>query len=83
MKKIYNTILKMTAVIAVAFGLTACLEKLPGDYIPEEDAMKTLSDAESSADHILFKSHLLLPVRNNSIIRTFPLNSEQEPICRL
>ena len=38
----------MTAVIAVAFGLTSCLEKLPGDYILEEDAMQTLSDAEQT-----------------------------------
>lgn len=46
MKKIYNSILKMTAVIAAAFSLSSCLEKLPGDYIPEGEAMKTLSDAE-------------------------------------
>ena len=48
MKNIYNAILKMTAVIAVAFGLNSCLEKLPGDYILEEDAMQTLSDAEQT-----------------------------------
>lgn len=48
MKNIYNTILKMTAVIAVAFGLNSCLEKLPGDYILEEEAMQTLSDAEQT-----------------------------------
>ena len=45
---IHNAILKMTAVIAVAFGLNSCLEKLPGDYILEEDAMQTLSDAEQT-----------------------------------
>ena len=48
MKNIYNSILKMAAVIAVAFGLNSCLEKLPGDYILEEEAMQTLSDAEQT-----------------------------------
>jgi hypothetical protein len=48
MKNIYNGILKMAAVIAVAFGLNSCLEKLPGDYILEEEAMQTLSDAEQT-----------------------------------
>ena len=38
----------MAAVIAVAFGLNSCLEKLPGDYILEEEAMQTLSDAEQT-----------------------------------
>ena len=40
--------MKMTAVIAVAFSLTSCLEKLPGDFILEEEGMKTLSDAEQT-----------------------------------
>lgn len=48
MKNIYNLILKMAAVLAVAFGLNSCLEKLPGDYILEEEAMQTLSDAEQT-----------------------------------
>ena len=48
MNNIYNSILKMAAVIAVAFGLNSCLEKLPGDYILEEEAMQTLSDAEQT-----------------------------------
>lgn len=48
MKYIYNVIIKMAAVIAVALSLTSCLEKLPGDYILEEDAMQTLSDAEQT-----------------------------------
>lgn len=48
MKYIYNAIIKMAAVIAVALSLTSCLEKLPGDYILEEDAMQTLSDAEQT-----------------------------------
>ena len=48
MKNIYNKILKMAAVLAVAFGLNSCLEKLPGDYILEEEAMQTLSDAEQT-----------------------------------
>lgn len=48
MKYIYNVIIKMATVIAVALSLTSCLEKLPGDYILEEDAMQTLSDAEQT-----------------------------------
>ena len=48
MMNIYNGILKMAAVIVVAFGLTSCLEKLPGDFILEEDAMQTLADAEQT-----------------------------------
>ena len=34
--------------LAVAFGMSSCLEKLPGDYILEEDAMKTFNDAEQT-----------------------------------
>ena len=45
-------LLKTAAVIAVAFSLTSCLEKLPGDYILEEEAMKTLSDAEQTVTGI-------------------------------
>lgn len=41
-------ILKLAAVIAVSFSLTSCLEKLPGDFILEEEGMKTLSDAEQT-----------------------------------
>ena len=40
--------MKLAAVIAVAFSLTSCLEKLPGDFILEEEGMKTLSDAEQT-----------------------------------
>ena len=40
--------MKMAAVIAVAFSLTSCLEKLPGDFILEEEGMKTRSDAEQT-----------------------------------
>ena len=41
-------LLKSAAVIAVAFSMTSCLEKLPGDYILEEEGMKSLSDAEQT-----------------------------------
>ena len=34
--------------LLVAFNLSACLEKLPGDYILEDDAMKTFNDAEQT-----------------------------------
>ena len=48
MKKKFNIIAKSVAVLLVAFNLNACLEKLPGDYILEEDAMKTFNDAEQT-----------------------------------
>jgi hypothetical protein len=48
MKNIYMKLLKSAAVIAVAFSMTSCLEKLPGDYILEEEGMKNLSDAEQT-----------------------------------
>ena len=45
-----NTILnisKIAAAVLLAAGTaTSCLEKYPGSYIPEEDAMKTFQDAE-------------------------------------
>ena len=48
MKNIQYMIMKAAAVIAVAFGLSSCLEKLPGDYILEEEGMKTFADAEQT-----------------------------------
>lgn len=36
----------MAAVTAVVFGLSSCLEKVPGDYIPESESMQNLNDAE-------------------------------------
>ena len=48
MKKTFNIIAKSVAMLLVAFNLNACLEKLPGDYILEEDAMKTFNDAEQT-----------------------------------
>lgn len=47
MKNIKN-IFKYAAVIAVSLQITACLEKIPGDYIPETEGMKTLPDAEQT-----------------------------------
>lgn len=45
-----NTILNISkiaaAVLLVAGSATSCLEKYPGSYIPEEDAMQTFQDAE-------------------------------------
>ena len=40
--------MKLAAFIAVSFSLASCLEKIPGDYIPEDEAMKTFSDAEQT-----------------------------------
>ena len=48
MKNIYIKILRLAAVIAVAFSLSACLEKVPGDFIPESEGMKTFADAEQT-----------------------------------
>ena len=48
MKKIYNIILKAAAAIAVSFMMMSCLEKLPTDFIPESQGMKTLPDAEQT-----------------------------------
>ena len=39
---------KLAIVLAVAFGLTSCLDKMPADAIPEGQGMKTFSDAEQT-----------------------------------
>ena len=42
-----SNIIKTAAVSAIiAMTATSCLEKYPGSYIPEEDSMKTFTDAE-------------------------------------
>ena len=46
MKNIYMHILKMMSIVAIAFSVSSCLEKLPGDYILEDQSMKSLDDAE-------------------------------------
>ena len=46
MKTIYNILTRGAAVIAVTLSMTSCLEKIPGDAIPESKGMKTFSDAE-------------------------------------
>jgi len=48
MKKIYDIFTKAAAVIAAALVMVSCLEKLPGDAIPESEGMKTFSDAEQT-----------------------------------
>lgn len=42
----FKNIINMAAAAAVALTMSSCLEKVPGDYIPEEESMKTLNDAE-------------------------------------
>ena len=37
---------RVMAATAVALGLSSCLEKTPGDYIPETESMNTLNGAE-------------------------------------
>lgn len=48
MKNTYNILLKTAAVIALVFSLNSCLEKIPGDYILEEEGMQTFADAEQT-----------------------------------
>jgi hypothetical protein len=43
-----NILTKLAAVIAAAFLMTSCLEKLPGDFISEESAMQSVADAEQT-----------------------------------
>ena len=46
MKNTYNIFIKAVAAIAVSISLCSCLEKIPGDYILEEETMNSVSDAE-------------------------------------
>ena len=48
MKNINNILIKAAAVIAVALATVSCLEKMPGDAIPESEGMKTFADAEQT-----------------------------------
>lgn len=48
MNNLYMKLLKWAAVIALSFTLTSCLEKIPGDFIPEDEGMATLADAEQT-----------------------------------
>ena len=48
MKNTFNIIAKVAAVIAVSFGMTSCLFKMPDDAILEDDGMKTFTDAEQT-----------------------------------
>jgi len=46
------TIIKAVAVMAMAVCMASCLEKIPGDFIPEGEGMKSLSDAEQTVTGI-------------------------------
>ena len=46
MKNTFNIFKNTAALLAVALGLSSCLEKIPGDYILEEDTMNTVAEAE-------------------------------------
>ena len=46
MKNIYMKFVRVMAATAIALGLSSCLEKTPGDYIPETESMNTLNGAE-------------------------------------
>lgn len=52
MNNIHMKLMKTAVVIAVAFTFTSCLEKLPGDFILEEDGMNSLADAEQTVTGI-------------------------------
>ena len=52
MNRIYNISIRIAAVIAATLISASCLEKIPGDYIPESDGMKTLPDAEQTLNGI-------------------------------
>ena len=52
MKNIYKMISRAAAVIAVAAGMISCLEKIPGDAIPESEGMMTFNDAEQTLTDI-------------------------------
>lgn len=45
-------IMKAVAAMAMAACMTSCLEKIPGDFIPEGEGMKSLSDAEQTVTGI-------------------------------
>lgn len=48
MKNINNILIKAAAVIAVSLATVSCLDKMPGDAIPESEGMKTFADAEQT-----------------------------------
>lgn len=48
MKKTFNIFYKTAAMLALTFSMNACLEKNPGDFILEEEAMNTFNDAEQT-----------------------------------
>ena len=48
MKKTFDILLRAVAAMVVAAGMTSCLEKIPGDAIPESEGMKTFNDAEQT-----------------------------------
>lgn len=48
MKNTLNIFTKTLAAFVLLFTLNGCLEKNPGDFIPETEAMNTFSDAEQT-----------------------------------
>ena len=48
MNTIYDILRKGALLALLAVGLTSCLDKLPGDAIPEGEGMKTFNDAEQT-----------------------------------
>lgn len=52
MNNIYKIMIKLLLMVSFTFSLTSCLEKLPGDFILEEEGMHSLSDAEQTVTGI-------------------------------
>ena len=47
-----NNILKTTLILAASLMLSSCLDKEPGDYIPIDKGMQSVTDAEQIVNGI-------------------------------
>lgn len=48
MNRINTHIYRIVSALLLTFSLVSCLEKIPGDYIPEEEGMTSFNDAEQT-----------------------------------
>ena len=48
MNRITTYIFRIVSALLLTFSLVSCLEKIPGDYIPEEEGMTSFNDAEQN-----------------------------------
>ena len=70
MKKFAKTIKFAIAAIAVSLTTVSCLEKFPSSSIPENEAMKTLNDAEQHVNGIY--ASLLNPYLHSGCLSVLP-----------